>query len=130
MAKIECVDVRQLSPGLVELLTVASGPVVKSETMTGELVPLEPSCTPSNAFFSADDVKNVDLTRVHYLSGPFEIESAQPGDVLILEIQDIQPMQEQPWGFTGVFDRRNGGGFLDEIYPNACVTCPDRSDPC
>jgi len=23
---------------------------------------------------SADDVKNVDLTRVHYLSGPFEIE--------------------------------------------------------
>ena len=30
---------------------------------------------------SADDVKNVDLTKVHYLSGPFEIESAEPGDV-------------------------------------------------
>jgi len=28
-------------------------------------------------------------------------------------------MQEQPWGFTGVFDKKNGGGFLDEIYPNA-----------
>ncbi|MCJ1246575.1 hypothetical protein MMC30_003784 [Trapelia coarctata] len=68
---------------------------------------------------SADDMKSVDLTRVHYLSGPFEVETAEPGDVLIVEIQDVQPFQEQPWGFTGVFDKRNGGGFLDEIYPEA-----------
>ncbi|KAI9801634.1 MAG: hypothetical protein M1833_002316 [Piccolia ochrophora] len=70
---------------------------------------------------SADDVKNVDLTRVHYLSGPFEIEGAKPGDVLQLEIQDVQPFQHSPWGFTGVFDRKNGGGFLDEIYPEPYV---------
>ncbi|OCL15413.1 Acetamidase/Formamidase [Glonium stellatum] len=68
---------------------------------------------------SADDVKNVDLTRVHYLTGPFEIETAEPGDVLLVEIQDVQPLQDQPWGFTGVFDKSNGGGFLDEIYPKA-----------
>ncbi|KAL8928495.1 MAG: hypothetical protein Q9208_001729 [Pyrenodesmia sp. 3 TL-2023] len=68
---------------------------------------------------SADDMKNVDLTKIHYLSGPFEVETAEPGDVLIVEIQDVQPFQEQPWGFTGVFDKNNGGGFLDEIYPNA-----------
>ena len=68
---------------------------------------------------SADDVKNVDLTRVHYLTGPFEIETTEPGDVLLVEIQDVQPLQTQPWGFTGVFDRSNGGGFLDEIYPKA-----------
>lgn len=68
---------------------------------------------------SADDVKNVDLTRVHYLTGPFEIETAEPGDVLLVEIQDVQPLQGQPWGFTGVFDKSNGGGFLDEIYPKA-----------
>lgn len=71
---------------------------------------------------SADDVKNVDLTRVHYLSGPFEVESAEPGDVLVVEIQDVQPFQEQPWGFTGVFDKKNGGGFLDDIYPHAQVS--------
>lgn len=86
---------------------------------------------------SADDMKNVDLTKIHYLSGPFEVETAEPGDVLIVEIQDVQPFQEQPWGFTGgsnfwhevcwflyaagVFDKNNGGGFLDEIYPNAYV---------
>jgi len=68
---------------------------------------------------SADDMKTVDLTKIHYLSGPFEVETAEPGDVLLVEIQDVQPFQEQPWGFTGVFDRKNGGGFLDEIYPNA-----------
>ncbi|KAL9058992.1 MAG: hypothetical protein Q9206_001670 [Seirophora lacunosa] len=68
---------------------------------------------------SADDMKNVDLTKIHYLSGPFEVETAEPGDVLIVEIQDVQPFQEQPWGFTGVLDKNNGGGFLDEIYPIA-----------
>ncbi|KAJ5797831.1 Acetamidase/Formamidase [Penicillium pulvis] len=68
---------------------------------------------------SADDVKNVDLTEIHYLSGPFDIETAEPGDVLVVEIQDVQPFQEQPWGFTGIFDRHNGGGFLDELYPKA-----------
>ena len=71
---------------------------------------------------SADDMKNIDLTKIHYLTGPFEIETAEPGDVLVVEIQDVQPFQEQPWGFTGVFDRNNGGGFLAEIYPNAWVT--------
>ncbi|PWY90956.1 formamidase [Aspergillus heteromorphus CBS 117.55] len=68
---------------------------------------------------SADDIQNVDLTQIHYLSGPFDIETAEPGDVLLVEIQDVQPFEEQPWGFTGVFAKENGGGFLDEIYPNA-----------
>ncbi|TGJ86243.1 hypothetical protein E0Z10_g2543 [Xylaria hypoxylon] len=68
---------------------------------------------------SADDVRNIDLTRIHYLTGPFEIEGAEPGDLLLVEIMDVQPFQEQPWGFTGVFDKSNGGGFLDEIYPSA-----------
>ncbi|KIW03119.1 uncharacterized protein PV09_05762 [Verruconis gallopava] len=67
----------------------------------------------------ADDVKNVDLTKVHYLTGPFEIETAEPGDVLVVDIQDVQPLEDHLWGFTGIFDKENGGGFLDEIYPKA-----------
>ncbi|KAE9965430.1 hypothetical protein EG328_009659 [Venturia inaequalis] len=67
----------------------------------------------------ADDVKNVDLTKIHYLTGPFDIEGAEPGDVLLVEIQDVQPFQDHLWGFTGIFDKSNGGGFLDEIYPKA-----------
>lgn len=50
---------------------------------------------------SADDVKNVDLTKIHYLSGPFEVETAEPGDVLLVEIMDVQPHQDHPWGFVG-----------------------------
>jgi formamidase len=68
---------------------------------------------------SADDVRDVDLTKIHYLTGPFEIETAEPGDVLVVEIQDVQPMEDQPWGFTGIFAKENGGGFLDEHYPKA-----------
>lgn len=67
----------------------------------------------------ADDIKNVDLSRIHYLSGPFEFPGAEPGDMLVVEIQDVQPLEEQPWGYTGVFDASNGGGFLDEHYPHA-----------
>ena len=67
----------------------------------------------------ADDMRDIDLTRVHYLTGPFEIETAEPGDVLLIEIQDVQPFEDQPWGFTGVFDANNGGGFLSEFYPRA-----------
>lgn len=67
----------------------------------------------------ASDIRDVDLTKIHYLTGPFEIETAEPGDVLVVEIQDVQPLQDQPWGFTGVFAKENGGGFLDELYPEA-----------
>ncbi|KAL2014326.1 hypothetical protein VTN00DRAFT_1851 [Thermoascus crustaceus] len=91
---------------------IANGEVVKIECMdwTGGQIGNNDS---------ADDIKNVDLTRIHYLSGPFEIETAEPGDVLLVEIQDVQPFQDQPWGFTGIFHRQNGGGFLDDIYPEA-----------
>lgn len=58
---------------------------------------------------SADDMRDVDLTRIHYLTGPFNIETAEPGDILVVEIQDVQPLEHQPWGFTGVFAKENGG---------------------
>lgn len=62
-------------------------------------------------------MRDVDLTRVHYLTGPFEIETAEPGDLLLVDIQDVQPLPDEPWGFTGIFAKENGGGFLDEHYP-------------
>ncbi|CDK27473.1 unnamed protein product [Kuraishia capsulata CBS 1993] len=68
---------------------------------------------------SADDIKYCDLTRIHYLSGPFAVESAEPGDVLVVEIQDVQPLDRSPWGYCGVFAKENGGGFLDKFYPKA-----------
>ena len=43
------------------------------------------------------------------LTGPFEIETAEPGDVLVVDIQDVQPLEDRPWGFTGIFAKKNGG---------------------
>ncbi|KAM0451201.1 hypothetical protein ACHAPV_010045 [Trichoderma viride] len=68
---------------------------------------------------SAEDVRTVDLTKIHYLTGPFEIKGAEPGDLLVVNIADVQPFEDSPWGFTGIFDKKNGGGFLDEHYPKA-----------
>lgn len=68
---------------------------------------------------SADDVLNVDLTKIHYLTGPFEIRGSEPGDILVVNITDVQPFEHSPWGFTGIFAKENGGGFLDEHYPQA-----------
>ena len=60
---------------------------------------------------TADDILNVDLSRIHYLSGPFNIEGAEPGDALVVEIKDVQPLERQPWGYCGIFHKKNGGGF-------------------
>merc|ERR1712151_883094 len=63
--------------------------------------------------------KNVDLTQVHYLSGPIEIPTAEPGDLLKVEFLNLGPLDGDEWGFTGSFDRDNGGGFLTDHYPRA-----------
>ncbi|RMY03121.1 hypothetical protein D0868_07622 [Hortaea werneckii] len=93
----------------------AAGKITPGETVKIECVDWTGGQIKNND--SADDMRDVDLTKIHYLTGPFEIDTAEPGDVLVVEIQDVQPLEEQPWGFTGVFSRDNGGGFLDEIYP-------------
>ena len=66
---------------------------------------------------NADDLRDVDLRRIHYLSGPFYIPEARPGDCLVVEIKDVQPLERQPWGYCGIFHKENGGGFLDKFYP-------------
>ena len=41
---------------------------------------------------SADDILNAPLKRVHKLSGPFRVEGAKPGDLLIVDILDVGPI--------------------------------------
>jgi len=38
---------------------------------------------------SSDDVKNVDLSQVHYLSGPINVNGAEPGDLLKVEFLNL-----------------------------------------
>ncbi|RXW19802.1 hypothetical protein EST38_g6056 [Candolleomyces aberdarensis] len=61
---------------------------------------------------TSDDVRDVDLTVVHNLSGPIAVEGAEPGDCLVVDILDVQPFDKMPWGFTGIFELENGGGLF------------------
>lgn len=67
----------------------------------------------------ADDIRDVDLTKVHYLTGPVGVEGAEPGDLLVVDILDVGPLPGQLWGFNGLFAKENGGGFLTEHFPEA-----------
>ena len=68
---------------------------------------------------SADDVRDVDLTTVHYLSGPVGVKGAEPGDLLVVDLLDIGAKDESQWGFNGFFSQKNGGGFLTDHFPSA-----------
>jgi len=72
---------------------------------------------------SATDIKIVDLSKVHYLSGPIGVEGAEPGDLLVVDILDVGVLPTSQWGFTGIFAKENGGGFLTEHYPQARKAC-------
>ena len=73
---------------------------------------------------SANDVRDVDLTHAHMLSGPIEIQGAEPGDLLVVDILDLGPVPQetgpapgQGWGYTGIFAKTNAGGFLTDYFP-------------
>ncbi len=68
---------------------------------------------------SANDVRDVDLTQVHYLSGPIGVEGAEPGDLMVVDILDVGTLDDYQWGFNGLFSKQNGGGFLTDHYPDA-----------
>jgi formamidase len=75
---------------------------------------------------SANDVRDVDLSVAHMLSGPIAVEGAEPGDLLVVDILDLGPVPQetgdhagQGWGYTGIFSKTNGGGFLTDRFPDA-----------
>jgi formamidase len=75
---------------------------------------------------SANDVRDVQLDGCHMLSGPVAIEGAEPGDLLVVDILDLGPVPQevgpapgQGWGYTGIFSKINGGGFLTDRFPDA-----------
>ncbi|HET9060485.1 MAG TPA: acetamidase/formamidase family protein, partial [Acidimicrobiales bacterium] len=67
----------------------------------------------------ATDIRDIDLSVVHVLSGPIDVAGAEPGDLLVVDILDVGPFPDCSWGFTGIFAHNNGGGFLTEEFPEA-----------
>lgn len=61
----------------------------------------------------ADDVLDYCWDQDHHLSGPIRIEGAQAGDLLHVEIMDVQPFPNRPWGFSMI---EPGAGPLDKNH--------------
>ncbi|EJD49831.1 Acetamidase/Formamidase [Auricularia subglabra TFB-10046 SS5] len=101
-------------PDIPPVATVKPGEVFKIECVdwTGAQI--------GNNDYS-DDIRDVDLTKVHNLSGPIAVEGAEPGDVLVVDILDVRPFDDMQWGYTGIFELTNGGGlFAKEFQSRAC----------
>ncbi|MGZ4297923.1 MAG: acetamidase/formamidase family protein [Solirubrobacteraceae bacterium] len=91
----------------------AAAPVLEIES--GEVVQLE--CADASggqlgAQSTAEDVKNLDLSRVNPVTGPVYVKTAQPGDVLQIEILELTPKN---WGWTAIIP---GFGLLADEYPD------------
>ncbi|MDR5671765.1 acetamidase/formamidase family protein [Halalkaliarchaeum sp. AArc-GB] len=65
-----------------------------------------------------EDFANVSFDPVHPLTGPVAIEGAEPGDVLQVELLDLQ---HKGWGYTGFLPGEMGLGLLPEEFPDAGV---------
>lgn len=104
-------------PAIPPVATVATGCLFRAEAIdwTGGQIGNTDDAT---------DVRDVDLSRCHHLSGPIRVEDAAgapaaPGDLLVVEVADIGPLRGHEWGYTGIFDASNGGGFLADHFPVA-----------
>jgi formamidase len=94
----------------------AIAPVV--EAAPGEEVEIETrdafdgQITPAT---TAADLLHCDLNLVHPLTGPVYVKGAQPGDLLEVEIRDMQPA---PFGYTVQVP---GFGFLRDAFPDPYI---------
>lgn len=73
---------------------------------------------------TVDALANLDMDKVHTLTGPVYVEGAEPGDVLAVELLEIEPGD---WGWMAII---SGFGFLaDEFEENVFKTFPlDKQD--
>jgi formamidase len=73
-----------------------------------------------------NEVRDVDLSQVHYLAGPVHVNGAEPGDLLKVDFHDMGPLNDRwEFGFTGTFSQQNGGGFLTDHFPTAAKSIWD-----
>lgn len=84
-------------------LTIASGDIVSMECHDASGAQLTSTS-------SVEDFLAIDRTRIHALTGPIAIESAQPGDVLEVRVLHVA---HHGWAWTSIIP---GLGFLDDRF--------------
>jgi len=88
-------------------ITVAPGDTVQLEMADASGFQVQPD-------WATDDFRNkFDSAKVHALTGPIAIDGAEPGDQLVVHIEDFQ---HQGWAWTSLIP---GLGLLADDFPNA-----------
>jgi acetamidase/formamidase len=80
----------KFSSTIPPVLTVSNGSIIEAftqEATGGQL----------NINSTIEDIKKVDMDKVHTLTGPIYVEGAEVGDVLAVELLDLEPGD---WGWT------------------------------
>src|SRR3712207_9559347 len=70
---------------------------------------------------SADDIRDMDLTPCHVLSGPIHINGAEPGELLVADIHVAGPPSGpgEQRGYTGILSKKTGSGFTTDLSAHA-----------
>ena len=89
---------------IAPVATVPSGAVVEIDALDASGGQLTQSST-------AADIGTLDFARVDQVNGPVEVEGAEPGDSLEIELLDFQPAD---WGWTASIP---GFGLLADDFP-------------
>jgi acetamidase/formamidase len=84
-------------------LTISSGDTVHMSCLDASGGQVTPSS-------SVEDFLAIDRNRIHALTGPIRIDGAEPGDVLEIEILQVEHLG---WGWTSVIP---GLGFLKDRF--------------
>lgn len=90
-------------PDIPPALEVAPGEEVVLQTRNA----IDGGVTPDS---KAEDLKNINLGLVHPLTGPVYVQGAEPGDMLEVNILNIEPAS---WGFTTIIPNF---GFLRDVF--------------
>jgi hypothetical protein len=103
-------------PAIPPIATVASGSVV-------ELDMLDASGGQLTARSSVADLAKLDLDRVDQVNGPIEVEGAEPGDSLQVELLEFRPAE---WGWTASIP---GFGLLADDFPEPIFRATRLPEP-
>ncbi|MGY4351579.1 acetamidase/formamidase [Bradyrhizobium sp. GM7.3] len=110
---------------LKPVLTIASGDEVTVDTISGG-----PDMMPDRSKFHIPPemhevhAKNERMLPGHILTGPIAVEGAEPGDVLAVEILDVQLRQD--WGWNMI--KPLSGTLPDDFHETRILNIPlDRS---
>ena len=84
-------------------LTIASGDVVEFECQDSSGAQVHPG-------MNVEEFQGIDRGRIHALTGPVAIAGAEPGDVLQIDVLEVQ---HKGWGWSSVIP---GLGFLKQRF--------------